>query len=476
MTKPIVWTIAGSDSGGGAGIQADLHTFQALGAHGCSVITAITAQNTQQVHNISPVSLNNIRSQVHALDTDLPATAIKLGMLYTPEIVQAVADYLKDYNGVVICDPVMISTSGTELLTPQAKQLLIDHIFPRADLVTPNRMEAELILKNPIQNHADVEKAAKHILKLGPKSVLIKGGHSSDNTCYDYWTNGHESFWLCSPKQPTQNTHGSGCTLASAITACLALGYDIKDALVIAKMYINQGIDKSESLGRGPGHVMPSSWPEKQHYLPKVIHHITSIPHYDFPKCHEIGLYPIIDNIDLLKKLLSLGISTIQLRIKNKTFNLDDDIKQAIKLAKHYDAKLFINDYWELAIKHNAYGVHLGQSDIEAADIHKIHAAGLHLGISTHCYYEVARAHALNPSYLACGPIFPTTTKIMPFKPQGIEGLARWRRTLDYPLVAIGGIDFEKYRSVMETGVNGVAMISAISMLTNCSNINSVNI
>jgi hydroxymethylpyrimidine kinase/phosphomethylpyrimidine kinase/thiamine-phosphate diphosphorylase len=162
--------------------------------------------------------------------------------------------------------------------------------------------------------------------------------------------------------------------------------------------------------------------------------------------------------------LLPLGVKTLQLRIKNKQgLELENEIKRSIMLAEKYQANLFINDYWEMAIRYGAYGVHLGQEDLETADMTAIRQAELRLGISTHCYYEVARAHALNPSYIACGPIFTTTSKVMSFAAQGIAQLKRWRRTLNYPLVAIGGINAERIPDVLATKVDGIAMISAIT-------------
>jgi len=177
-----------------------------------------------------------------------------------------------------------------------------------------------------------------------------------------------------------------------------------------------------------------------------------------------LGLYPIVDSFTWLEKLLPTGVTTFQLRIKNKNdIGLENEIQKSIVLAKRYNARLFINDYWELAIFYGAYGVHLGQSDLDHADIGKICHAGLRLGLSSYCDEEVARAHALKPSYLACGPVFPTTSKIIPFAPQGIEQLKRWQRTLDYPLVAIGGINSNNLADVIATKVNGIAIISAIT-------------
>jgi hydroxymethylpyrimidine kinase/phosphomethylpyrimidine kinase/thiamine-phosphate diphosphorylase len=179
----------------------------------------------------------------------------------------------------------------------------------------------------------------------------------------------------------------------------------------------------------------------------------------------EIGLYPIVDSSHWLEKLLPLGVKTIQLRIKDKEgVELENEIKRSVALAKKYQANLFINDYWELAIRYNAHGVHLGQEDLDTANIEMIHNSGLYLGISTHSDAEVARAHALKPSYIAFGPIFPTTSKVMSSPAQGIDQLKRLRhQLLNYPLVAIGGITLERLPEVLATHVDGIAVISAIT-------------
>ncbi len=179
----------------------------------------------------------------------------------------------------------------------------------------------------------------------------------------------------------------------------------------------------------------------------------------------EIGLYPIVDSSDWVEKLLPLGVKTIQLRIKDKkSVELENEIKRSVALAKKHHANLFINDYWELAIRYNANGVHLGQEDLDTADIKMIRNAGLYLGISTHSETEVARAHALKPSYIAFGPIFPTTSKVMLYPAQGITRLKRLRQQLlNYPLVAIGGINLERLPEILATHVDGIAVISAIT-------------
>lgn len=186
----------------------------------------------------------------------------------------------------------------------------------------------------------------------------------------------------------------------------------------------------------------------------------------DFPSVpFRLGLYPVVDSIEWIERLLQAGVRTLQLRIKDKRdAEVEADVAAAIALGRRYDARLFINDYWRLAIKHNAYGVHLGQEDLEMTDLNAIRAAGLRLGVSTHDDMEIDVALAARPSYIALGHVFPTQTKQMPSSPQGLEQLAAHiARLKDYPTVAIGGISLERAAPVLATGVGSIAVVSAIT-------------
>ncbi|NHB97869.1 thiamine phosphate synthase [Photorhabdus stackebrandtii] len=193
---------------------------------------------------------------------------------------------------------------------------------------------------------------------------------------------------------------------------------------------------------------------------------MSNLPNAPFaPTEHRLGLYPVVDSLEWISRLLKAGITTIQLRIKDLPEDqVEGEIKQAIMRGHQYNARLFINDYWRLAIKHGAYGVHLGQEDLDNADLNAIQEAGLRLGISTHNEQELARAKSLRPSYIALGHIFPTTTKTMPSSPQGLAALKQQvENTPDYPTVAIGGISLERVPDVIATGVGSVALVSAIT-------------
>ena len=248
---PIVWTIAGSDSGGGAGIQADLKTFNAFGVHGCSIITALTAQNTQGVQALESTSPTLLRAQFQALETDLPPAAIKTGMLGSAQTCYIVAEKLAQLpTPLLVCDPVLASTSGTGLLDPEALDLLIHAIFPKVGILTPNLPEVGKILGREVQS---VEAAAEQLLTLGIGSVLIKGGHAEGDECRDYWTDGTQVLWLSSPRIDTRATHGTGCILSSAIASAIALGQAMPEAVATAKTFLNQCLASPALLGKGHG-------------------------------------------------------------------------------------------------------------------------------------------------------------------------------------------------------------------------------
>lgn len=193
---------------------------------------------------------------------------------------------------------------------------------------------------------------------------------------------------------------------------------------------------------------------------------LLNLPDTPFPETEQyLGLYPVVDSVEWIERLLNAGVSTLQLRIKDKTDSeVRDDIQKAIALGKQYNARLFINDYWRLAVEFGAYGVHLGQEDLETTNLLAIHQAGLRLGISTHDENELAIAKSVRPSYIAMGHIFPTETKEMPSSPQGLKTLKKMvAATPEYPTVAIGGISIDKVPAVLATGVGSIALVSAIT-------------
>jgi len=251
-----VLTIAGSDSGGGAGIQADLKTFSALGCYGMSAITALTAQNTMAVKEVFPISADFVKTQIDAVFEDIGADAVKIGMLGNTNIIKAVAECLMLHAAKkIVLDPVMIAKSGDPLLHRSSVHALKENLIPIATLITPNIPETEVLIDHKLETNTDIEEAARMLQHLGAESVLIKGGHAQGNSCADYLlTASGEMHWFESPRIESKNTHGTGCTLSSAIAAYLAKGYPLKEAVSEAKSYISHAIEAAKDLSVGNGH------------------------------------------------------------------------------------------------------------------------------------------------------------------------------------------------------------------------------
>ena len=252
-----VLTIAGSDSGGGAGIQADLKTFAALGVHGMTAITAITAQNTVDVTMIEDVSPELIEAQIHAVITDIGVDAIKTGMLHSVAIIRVVSRLLAQYDIPTVVDPVMIAKSGARLLEEHAKQALITDLLPNATVVTPNAMEAEALSGHPVTTLKEAKDAAQVIAQFGPDAVVVKGGHISGIEAVDVIYYEDTFTLLRAPRIPSTTTHGTGCSFASAIAAELAKGSHLLTAINTAKQFINASIQYGLPLGQGTGPVNP---------------------------------------------------------------------------------------------------------------------------------------------------------------------------------------------------------------------------
>lgn len=248
-----VLTIAGSDSCGGAGIQADLKTFSALGTYGMSVITAITAQNTTGVVSVREMDVDIVREQIECLYDDIAVHAVKIGMVSSVEIIDTIAECLKNKNAAnIVLDPVMVSKSGCHLLRPEAKDELIKALFPMALVVTPNLFEAEVITGSKIETLEQMEQAAREIYSLGARNVVVKGGHLTGDAI-DVLYDGRDFEYIKGSRIETKNTHGTGCTFSSAIAAYISKGNTVYDAVRQAKDYINGAIENSIELGHGVG-------------------------------------------------------------------------------------------------------------------------------------------------------------------------------------------------------------------------------
>lgn len=511
--KPIIWTISGSDCSGGAGIAADIKTGHALGVEVCHLITANTVQNSTNLLSVNAVPIELLQQQVDVLFEDKTPSIVKIGLIANKEQVQwltTTISKLKQHNSLLITvyDPVGQASVGGSFNTLSVAELA--PLLKQVDIVTPNIVEAQTLAATAGN---ETTLAQKIVGDFGIKAVIVKGGHSDNNSfcidlCY-YQLNTIKQdnqdktlqnirYQLSSPRLASHYSHGGGCTFASALAAFLAQGYLLRDAFTLSKAFINQGLAATAPLSSINGHQYYGafeqlSWPYESQYFPQVCDEL-SLRYQDLPSFHDLtlddeklGLYPVIDSLYWLERLLPLGLNIIQLRVKNLAqAELEQVIIAAVALAEDYNTRLFINDHWQLAIKHGAYGVHIGQEDLAEADLAQIQQAGLRLGISTHGCYEFLLAQQLQPSYLAIGAIFPTKTKDMTGQIQGVENLKQLLALRQYkpkvsilkggeevserheqseyiPIVAIGGINLERVPQVLATGVDSIAVVTAIT-------------
>ena len=254
MYSKIVLSIGGSDSGGGAGIQADLRTFMSIKVHGCTAITCITAQNSMEVTGVEAVQSHILNSQIEALFSDFDIQCLKTGMLLNERIIINTASKLKAYSIPKIIDPVMVSRTGAKLIEDSGINAYKTLLFPQADIVTPNIHEANLLTNIQIENEEDIETSAQNILELGPKAVLIKGGGLNSAKGKDFYIDKTgKKDWFINKFINTSNTHGSGCTLSAAICSYIALGFNFRESIINAKSFIEKSLEKSYKIGAGPG-------------------------------------------------------------------------------------------------------------------------------------------------------------------------------------------------------------------------------
>ena len=472
MSHPIVWSIAGSDSGAGAGLQADLRAFDAFDVHGCTAVAAITAQNSVSVERVEPVATDLLDAQLAALARDLRPSSIKTGLLGSVENVRCVAGWLdrlrRDRPVALVIDPVWRASTGADLSSTALREVLLRELLPRASVITPNRAEAAWLLgwdAAAMSAGAMVEHAAAALRALGPQAVVITGGDAGGHRSLDWIDTPEAQGWLALPRVDTKHHHGSGCVFAASMAAALALEFCTADAAVIAKMSTTHALRRALAAGRGAGAVRPQRGFGLHPELMPSLHAGADTETRGFAALSDrrLGLYAVVDSADWVERVLAAGVRTVQLRIKEGAReHLSREVRRSVQAARGVQAQLFINDHWQLAIEHGAYGVHLGQEDLAGADLDALRNAGLRVGLSTHSYWEVCRAHAWAPSYIACGPIHATTTKDMPWRPQGPGNLAYWSRVLREPVVAIAGMDVERGHEAVRCGAAGVAVLRGI--------------
>lgn len=479
--RPVVWSVAGNDSGAGAGLQADLRAFDACGVHGCTVVATLTAQNSRAVQRVEAVSASMLDAQLAALAEDLRPRVIKTGLLGSAEAVQVLAGWVRrlraaapDQPVALVIDPVWRASTGASMAGEGLRQALLSELLPLATVITPNRAEAAWLLG--LAAPRPWPEMARDLAALGPSGVVITGGDGTDlgadaDLACDWLHSVEASGWLFAPRLRAPHNHGTGCVFASTLASALAHGFAVADATVLAKMMVTEALRHGYAAGSGAGPVAPQiGFAARPENLPgfRPDDLIAAQPEAFAPE-RGLDLYAVVDSAAWVERLAQAGVRTVQLRLKPdvalaRGVDLRAEIARCVALQKRFDLKFYVNDHWALAIEAGAYGVHVGQEDLDQVDVAAIRHAGLRLGLSTHSLWELARAWALRPSYIACGPVHATTTKDMPWRPQGVHNLGWWRQMVPgLPVVGIGGFTPERLEAAARTGVDGLAVLSGIT-------------
>jgi hydroxymethylpyrimidine kinase / phosphomethylpyrimidine kinase / thiamine-phosphate diphosphorylase len=480
MRPSVIWSIAGTDSGGGAGLAADQRAADALGVHLCPVVAAVTAQNSVAVSQVRPVPPDWLDEQLAVLAPDMPPAAIKCGLLGSVDNLRVVArwvDRLRAEHGTIplVVDPVLGASTGRSFVDEALLAAYREELLPRTTLLTPNRREAALLLAYgaDVADHGALPGLARALRALGVQSVAITGGDGADldGQVLDWMDTPHARGWLAGPRITTPHSHGTGCTFASSAASALALGHVPADALLLAKMSTLHALRHGSAAGQGAGPVRARpgfgleaslvpllSWGEKPEFRTAPA-----------DRSESLGLYAIVDSAARVRQVLEAGVRTVQLRIKAgaiEAAELREAIAACVRDCRAAGAQLFVNDHWELATELGAQGVHLGQEDLLAlgdAGRARLAASGVSLGVSSHSLWELARARALAPRYIACGPVWPTLTKAMPWRPQGLDNLSWWCHMAGAPVVAIGGIlEPDQAARAASTGADGICVVRGL--------------
>lgn len=468
-------TIAGSDSGGGAGIQADLRTFAALGVYGTSVVTAVTAQNTRGIADSVGIAAALVEEQLDAILADIGANAIKTGMLYDEHIIETVVRRFK-FNQCpsLVVDPVMAATSGDALLNYKGIDVMREKLVPCATVITPNREEASALCGFYIESTDDLRRAAREINNLGADFVIITGiqqeGQSID-FCYD----GLEFNQLQGPIIDTGNTHGTGCSFSAALTAYLAKGATPWTAAGMAKKYVASGLRWSYRVGRGssPINHLAAFLPGRLDD-PDILAARAGV-FRDWGRRVQLPDYPLLnliiggnlcagqDYAELTRMAVMNGARLIQLREKDwDTRRLVDTATEMARICRRYGALFVVNDRVDVAAASGADGVHIGQEDLNPTMARALLGPEKIIGVSAGSITEALAAVADGADYLGVGPVYPTISKECKHDAGGPGLIASIKASVSVPVIAIGGITPDNTRPLIKAGAAGVAVISSI--------------
>ncbi|XP_076899535.1 thiamine biosynthetic bifunctional enzyme TH1, chloroplastic-like [Bidens hawaiensis] len=467
---PHVLTMAGSDSGAGAGIQADLKTCAARGVFCSTVITAVTAQNTLGIQDVSILPEESVAAQLKSVLSDMQVDVVKTGMLPSPAMVKILHDSIKQFPvQALVVDPVMVSTSGHVLAGSSILNTFKQDLLPMADIVTPNIKEASILLGGlQLETVSDMRSAAKSLHDMGPRNVLVKVGDlPSSSDAVDIFFNGKDFYELRSSRIQSRNTHGTGCTMASCIAAELAKGSSMLSAVKVAKRYVETVLEYGKTISIGNGPQGPFD------HLFKLKRNRSNRPQLFDP--NDLFLYAVTDSgmnkrwghsiTDAVKSTIEGGATIVQLREKDaETGEFLEAAKACLEICHAHNIPLLINDRVDIAMACDADGVHVGQSDMPVNMVRALLGPDKIIGVSCKTPEQALKAWADGADYIGLGGVFPTNTKANN-RTIGLDGLKTVCLASKLPVVAIGGINLTNARSVMELGMvnlKGVAVVSAL--------------
>jgi len=466
MVRGKVLVIAGSDSGGGAGIQADIKSIQSMGGFATTAVTALTAQNTTGVHGIHAAPLDFVERQIEVVVTDIAPDAVKTGMLANAETVRRVASAIEKHGlKNVVVDTVMSAKGGASLLEAEALGALRTELVPRARVITPNVPEAAALLGVGEEEFkaGNMDARARELGKLGCEWVLLKGGHVQDDeersVDYLYHAASGEMRTYASERIATANTHGTGCTFASSIAASLAQGFDVPTAVHRAKKYISEAIRTNPGYGSGHGPLNHSPFYSACASTGRLFNR-------EYLKLYLVSSEAL--TLDKLEEALKAGVTIVQMRDKDPSTRVLVERAKAMKaVCDRYSVPFIVNDRCDVAIACDADGVHLGQSDMTCVEARQILGPNKWIGVSCRTPELAMAAKADGADYIGCGACFGTNSK-GDAKVIGVPGVATVSKgpckDLDLPIVAIGGIGVDTAQSVRdETAADGIAVISCVA-------------
>lgn len=485
---PLIWSIAGTDSGGGAGLAADQRAADALGVHCCTVVAGITAQSTTEVTHIEATPPAVLQAQLDTLAADMPPRVIKTGLLGSAANVRVLAafiDRLRQQQPLaLVVDPVLRASTGAALADAELRAAYRDLLLPRASVITPNQAEAVALLGDNAPDGIPAQ--ARALRALGCAAVVITGGDAAlierhDSLSLDWLETPQASGWLSLPRERTPHNHGTGCTFASALASALALGWVVVDAAVLAKMAATFALRHARAVGRGVGPVIArAGFATEPSLLPQLsLDEQPPALWCTRMRGRDPGVYAIVDSAARAEAVLRERptVDTVQLRLKRPPqldeaawqAQLQEAITRSQRAADAAGVLLVINDHWRTALQAGARALHLGQEDLLAltprdhAQLAAARAQGVQLGISSHSLWELCRAASLQPDLIACGPVWATTTKDMPWRPQGLDNLAWWAHMAPAPVVGIGGIlEPAQLQAVAEAGAAGGCVVRGL--------------